>query len=129
MLNELKVKKINVATLSEEMLDYWVAKADELIPYREDDRAKYWLVDLPNKPATIIGPAPKGIPSESRYSPSTNWSQGGPIIEEESICPHRTIVKWEASIDGVTLGEGETALIAAMRAYVTFKFGEEVDEV
>jgi len=64
------------------------------------------------------------------YSPSTDWAQGGPIIEREKI----TLRIWEDE-DYVhaykwnTEGwlEGPTPLIAAMRCYVSSKLGDEVE--
>ena len=66
------------------------------------------------------------------YQPSTNWAQGGPIIEREKIgieCDDQGV--WFASYDlspeqawGAT---GPTALIAAMRCYVEAKLGDEVE--
>lgn len=73
----------------------------------------------------------------STYSPSSDWDQGGPIIEREKICiePHK-------SQDGVwiagILGDwpknwfnhalsAESPLIAAMRCYVASKLGDEVE--
>lgn len=69
-----------------------------------------------------------------KYSPSTDWDQGGPIIE-------RLIVeglwlqshpeypeKFLATMDHyLTKFYGPTALIAAMRCYVASKLGEEID--
>jgi hypothetical protein len=76
----------------------------------------------------------------SRFMPSRAWMDGGPIIEREGI-------EWEqqSSTDGMTSGWlasvepksgkpnppwqwGETQLIAAMRAYVAAKYGDEVPE-
>ena len=64
------------------------------------------------------------------YSPSTDWSQGGPIIEREKI----TLRVWDdedyvhAYIDtGKDWSEGPTPLIAAMRCYVASKLGDEVE--
>lgn len=69
-----------------------------------------------------------------RYTPSTDWAQGGPIIERERIMLVRfdDRKEWTAwvggSIDvggafGETKGnaDGPTPLIAAMRAYVASK--------
>ena len=70
--------------------------------------------------------------TRNEYAPSTDWEQGGPIIERERIrldCPWNP-GPYEAlcKIDGVTAWcEGSTALIAAMRCYVTSKLGEEVE--
>ncbi len=67
-------------------------------------------------------------PMGSRYSPSTNWSQGGPIIEREGIRldPPRSISLWSAEKDGHLL-HGLTPLIAAMRCYVASKLGGEIE--
>ena len=61
-------------------------------------------------------------PSEPDYS--TDWAQGGPIIEREKIVlinptfhHFGTEYPWLAWKDEV-YGEGETPLIAAMRCYV-----------
>lgn len=80
-----------------------------------------------------------------QFHPSRDWAQGGPIIEREGI----TLLdpkfcesgQWEAfmgafpdvrkySIVGmVAQGAGPTPLIAAMRAYVASKFGDEVPDI
>jgi hypothetical protein len=67
---------------------------------------------------------------EGSYAPSTDWSQGGPIIEREKI----TLRIWDdedyvhAYIDtGKDWYEGDTPLIAAMRCYVASKLGDEVE--
>ena len=66
-----------------------------------------------------------------QYTPSTDWSQGGPIIEREWIDLHCvTDALWEAEINASAYHNrknGPTALIAAMRCYVTSKLGDEVD--
>lgn len=67
---------------------------------------------------------------------STNWAQGGPIIEREEIELTRGTENsngWTATIDlyeGDAMREsctGPTPLIAAMRCYVASKLGDEVD--
>lgn len=73
-----------------------------------------------------------------RFSPSTNWSQAGPIIEREemsianvgrslgdAMAPHPKC--WCAHVDGVAAQYGHTPLIAAMRCYVASEIGGEVD--
>ena|ERR1043165_6213821 len=71
-----------------------------------------------------------------RYAPSSDWAVGGPIIERESILVGRRVDKkkaWAAGIDVVFGGKypydmlGPTPLVAAMRAYVASKLGEEVE--
>ena len=67
---------------------------------------------------------------------STDWAQGGPIIEREWI--ELTLNtdpgggEWVAQIaddvpDGYHAASGLTPLIAAMRCYVTFKLGDEIE--
>jgi hypothetical protein len=62
------------------------------------------------------------------YKPSTDWSQGGPIIEREELsslkCYNHN--EWECN-NGDIFCEGPTPLIAAMRCYVTSKLGDEIE--
>lgn len=63
---------------------------------------------------------------------STDWAQGGPIIERE-LCDMELLhdKTWRAfmwvSEGQVQIGVGATPLIAAMRCYVSSKLGEEVE--
>ena len=63
------------------------------------------------------------------YSPSTDWAQGGPVIEREKIDVWVHAGKqWSASKDKArTEFRSETPLIAAMRCYVASKLGDEVE--
>jgi hypothetical protein len=70
-----------------------------------------------------------GDDNDWKYTPSTDWAQGGAIIEREGIClvlnQHRT---WDAHKDNVNFFEtGTTPLIAAMRCYVASKLGDEIE--
>jgi len=63
---------------------------------------------------------------------STNWTQGGPIIERERLCPcpSSTVVgsAWSATdLTGHITHFGPTPLEAAMRCYVASKFGDTVE--
>ena len=83
--------------------------------------------------------------TENGWTPSTDWAQGGPIIEREKLG-----VWWAThyiDADGVEYGnhwycetgctddnydsqhvaEGATPLVAAMRCYVASKLGDEVE--
>ena len=64
-----------------------------------------------------------------KYSPSTNWSQGGPIIERERIDTNTSYPNtWVATChDGSKTCTGPTPLNAAMRCLVASKLGDEVD--
>ena len=71
------------------------------------------------------------------WSPSTNWLQGGPIIEREIVelvrCQSNNgPIFWEARAGmedepGHAIAYGPTPLIAAMRCYAARKLGDEVD--
>jgi hypothetical protein len=78
--------------------------------------------------------------SASWHKYSTNWSQGGPIIERERICIHQRMgeTAWWADYanpqvkpDGTghrfLFKQAPTPLIAAMRCYVASKLGDEID--
>jgi hypothetical protein len=75
-------------------------------------------------------------------SRSTNWAQGGPIIEREGLgimqhnnIPERPENRWccVKYVGGMLLNKpplqmyGSTPLIAAMRCYVASKLGDEVE--
>ncbi len=65
------------------------------------------------------------------FSPSTDWSQGGPIIERECIDLQyqggETDV-WAADMfNADSMVYGDTPLIAAMRCYVASKLGVEIE--
>ena len=71
------------------------------------------------------------------WDPSTDWSQGGPIIEREFIdvdFDEDEHQRWEAffsryseAYPGGVMCHGPTPLIAAMRCFVASKLGDEVD--
>ena len=73
---------------------------------------------------------------ENTYSPSTDWAQGGPIIERERIAVE--FLQWDDIDCAMPIwtsykfgtdcgGQGPTPLIAAMRCYVASKLGDEVE--
>jgi len=72
---------------------------------------------------------------EGSYTPSTNWSQGGPIIEREKIGFRFSgdfgFCAWKSYGIGPHQNEysqyGPAPLIAAMRCYVASKLGDQVD--
>jgi hypothetical protein len=62
------------------------------------------------------------------YNPSTEWEQGGPIIQRENLeivplCPGT----WRALAMSRDWYNGRTPLEAAMRCYVASKLGEDID--
>ena len=60
------------------------------------------------------------------FTPSTDWAQGGAIIEREGIDLYQS-GSWAAEMGGTHRQEGPTPLIAAMRCYVASCLGDEVD--
>ena len=76
-------------------------------------------------------------PFTGRYSPSTDWAQGGPIIDREGIAlrPHEhEVQKWSAEQPLCSIPErqasfstGPTPLIAAMHCFVVSKPGPTAD--
>lgn len=121
---------MKVSDLTGAELDYWIGKVEHI---------HVWIVDKPT---------PKSKKKECRkdltyqngwttYSPSTNWSQGGPIIEKYEIQLNfwnKNNEKWEAIIykddtdPSEYFGYGDTILTAAMRAIVTSVYGDTVDD-
>jgi len=62
------------------------------------------------------------------YNPSTDWSQGGPIIERERIELHGDGDEGWIAHDYLRPKQyGPTPLIAAMRCFVASKLGDTVD--
>ena len=61
------------------------------------------------------------------FRPSTNWAQGGAIIEREGISLYLySDSEWNAHLGGKEYC-ATTPLIAAMRCYVASKLGDEVE--
>ena len=66
------------------------------------------------------------------YAPSTDWAQGGPIIERERISIRQwtnvpLVHAYMPQDNAPWLSDGTSPLIAAMRCYCSFKLGDEVD--
>lgn len=67
-----------------------------------------------------------------RFEPSTNWSQGGQIIERERICIYyeerlAPVNTWRGYLNFIHDSVGPTPLIAAMRCVVAVHLGDEVE--
>jgi hypothetical protein len=95
-----------------------------------------WAVAKCEKPEWLGNQAEVYV-LKAGFHPSTNWAQGGPIIEREGICViEESDRTWTATMhyqnedtDDVMWMEetGTTPLIAAMRCYVASKLGDEVE--
>jgi hypothetical protein len=88
--------------------------------------------------AEIENPKPEfyrdneGLEWEREYSPSTDWAQGGPIIEREEISVNWASGQWQAHTandqdEYEQIEYGPTPLISAMRCYVAKKLGDEIE--
>lgn len=131
------------ATLEGALLDAAVAKAEGWL-YVGGILGRPLKVQ-PTHPSPV--PLDAFVPEVAAFPFSTDWQHGGPIIERERIVlvPSDDGI-WSASVgarnlfiddplpfDVRTIGTndasatGPTPLVAAMRAYVTSKFGAEVE--
>ena len=114
---------MKTSELTDTLLDLWVAKAQGkqncFISPKFD---ACWDNEL-----TDDNDSQDGI-----YSPSTNWSQGGPIIEREQIFLGPMTLSgsmWSAQCQNAPRIDSKgTALVAAMRAYLVATFGDEVPD-
>lgn len=100
--------KIKTKDLTGAALDWAVAKCEGTLPASYDDWRQTW----------------------PRYS--TDWAQGGPIIERERISIRQwtnvpIVHAYMPQDDAPWASDGTSPLIAAMRCYVTSKLGDEVD--
>jgi hypothetical protein len=114
--------KVKTSDLTGAALDWAVAKCDIKRAVLHDDGIT----------RCIMLETAKGLYA-GRFNPSTDWAQGGPIIERESIYlwkPHGVNGPWSAMLEGwpaERVIHDDKPLIAAMRCYVASKLGEEVD--
>lgn len=118
--------KVKTSELSGAALDWAVATAEGLLapmsafPYGSVVMVSGRLLKL------------RYSADDEEFSPSTDWAQGGPIIERECISVDwMARMVWDARIyvpdEEPWQMDGETMLIAAMRCFVASKLGDEVD--
>jgi hypothetical protein len=96
-----------------------------------------WAVAKAEYGLTDVGSFLDGViahPNYSKYRPSLNWAQGGPIIEREriSICPKTRSAGFKSFVirpsgEVQFKASGPTPLVAAMRCLVLAELGEEVE--
>lgn len=125
---------MKVSELEGALLDAWVAKAHGMVGMEHPiakgmPLTRFWGYD--KMEGVHAGPRV----TVTKFKPSTDWSWGGPIIERERIrLNYRGAgIPWAAQMfpsnPGFPVyGYGGTPLIAAMRAYVASKYGEEVPD-
>ena len=126
--------KVAAGALTDAALDWAVAKCEGILDpvHGEPQPRVVFYSDQWNR-YMRLNPPPQVYYSD-RYEPSTDWAQGGPIIERERLC-------LDTDSTGVWLAwtkqnykdeprhmvSGPTPLIAAMRCYVASKLGETVE--
>ena len=112
---------MKTSELTGALLDLWVAKAQG---------KEYCLISPKFGACWDTELTDDNESQEGIYSPSTNWAQGGPIIEREQIFLGPMTDSgsmWSAQCqDAPRIDSKGTALVAAMRAYVVATFGDEV---
>ena len=109
--------KMKTSELTDAALDWAVCEATGLLdayPLTRKRFLKQWLGN-----------------SGKFLHPSTDWSQGGPIIEREGIDLIKQDGYWDADDNGQAqvscMVSGPTPLIAAMRCFVASKLGDEIE--
>lgn len=136
--------KIKTSELIRPALDWVVAKCEDLplmldpMGFRKERLEapqSGWWVWYGTQESMLIGYKPTRPSDIQGYSPSTDWAQGGPIIEREriefSILTKKAgfIMAIGVSSDGnsIVSAEDPTYLTAAMRCYVASKIGDEIE--
>jgi hypothetical protein len=112
--------KIKTNELIRAALNWAVAKAEGGTNFWSDGIATHWI-KLRGEDRALSGGWAQA------YLPSTDWAQGGPIIERERIELEHDGFIWWARIKADEDYSGPTPLIAAMRCYVASKLGDEVE--
>lgn len=135
---------MKVAELTDVLLDLWVAKAGGATiiqqPEEADERTlrdntawltdDAWIGDDPQQESKKVirwGPRSYGA-----FEPSRDWRDGGPIIEQNEIGLIRHYSgEWQSGMPKWPRSRymsGTTPLVAAMRAYVASRYGDEVPD-
>lgn len=117
--------KVAVKDLQGPALDWAVAQCEG---YAEHIyvRSSVIVKDVNGKCTGIQVPINRGY---VWFAPSTDWAQGGPIMEREWVSVYQVGKNlWKADIAGThNSGPSHTPLIAAMRCYLQAKLGPEVE--
>jgi Protein of unknown function (DUF2591) len=118
-VSEVNKMQVKVSELSGAALDWAVA----ICVAKHDIPPVYKVLERgTRKVYQSFGQAQMGY----SFGPSTNWAQGGLIIDREEIALGKSWGCWKAFTETAE-GQGPTPLIAAMRCFVASKLGEVVD--
>ncbi len=113
--------KIKVSEAKDKVLDYLVAKCEGAENFRFDSVACWWFTL--NGVDRVLS---SGWSTQQNFNPSSDWAQGGPIIEREYVNITYDDVWTAEDVDG-GVQWGGTPLTAAMRCYVASKLGDTVE--
>ena len=132
------MKTIKVSEATGQALDWLVAKIEGM-PLRLDPMGfkadapgsaeAGWWVWLAQPGSMLIGPGGDTM-DRRRYSPSTNWAQGGPLKQREGItsgpCPFGGYWAGRGNVgDETVMGEyGATELQAITRCFIANRLGD-----
>lgn len=109
------------------LLDYWVAKAAGYEPvYAQDSPQRYVVIMMCLEGGQLVE-----APPLARFSPSTKWSDAGPIIDHEKINLVHDFGRWmgkHGKRDNYSRPD-MSPLVAAMRAYLMYEYGDELPAV
>ncbi len=108
---------MKVAMLEAPLLDYWVAKAEGLKP----------RPDTPGR-ARSANDEP-GYYHPSSYHPSTDWSQGGPLVSRQWYELENQMVEWLGPRWPYLHAFCAEPLTWFMRGHVATVFGDEVEDI
>ncbi len=111
--------KVNTNILSGNALNWAVAKSEKQDPVLDNGEVFSFKEVMGRK-------------YPLRWEPSTNWAQGGVMIEREKITLDyrpdlNTARPWLATLPSGAEEHGATPLIAAMRVYVSGVLGDSID--
>lgn len=117
--------EIKTSELTGPALDWAVAKCDLYLGQVKLNQHKRW---------NDLGRTQVRDDDWTEYSPSTDWSQGGPIMGREKINVEWWGMDWwhawidsKADLPPIYNKRGPTPLIAAMRCFVASKMGDSID--
>lgn len=110
--------EVQCGDLSGPALDWAVAKVENVFVHIGDpelgDELRVFFV------------SGRGMPCVVRYSPSTDWRFGGPLIDKYRVSLIYAFEQYEALIGMTASEQHETPLVAACRAIVSEHLGEVV---
>lgn len=115
---------MKISILDGELLDYWVARAAGFVPIYDaegPEGSRVFISCYRDRGKLVTVPL-------RVFNPSADWAHAGPIIESEQIDLACDFGVWTARhIKKLTYCRStQSPLVAAMRAYLMWKYDDEV---